>query len=373
MACTPPCTAAPMHRRTALVGVCLVALTMGCGERRPCGTQPGHGAAAAEYGVRRARETVAAMQVLGLRWSADPHDTDVFLLGYPNMGLAAIASADSPWMGDSSGLHHTYAEDFDGREATCDGDLRHLLDGRHSELTARALSADLDALLTLTQPTDVYTHAAFDGHPDHAEVYRQVVAALERSGKAVVLHSTLIHPEGTGDCMPLSAEQWPNPALTDNDPFARFTPALDVTAPPVPACAVRVEGTRWGPLGPPEELVEVPREMQEPDPERNLKWRAIARYASQVDCARRDDGSYHPSCGYMRAFVKRHEFFWTRRFGEVDRRDATGPVLVVGAHPDDEALGAAGIIASARAAGRRVFAAVVTLGDPRPPPAQPPR
>jgi hypothetical protein len=147
-----------MHRRTVLVGVCLMALTMGCGERRPCGTEPGHGAAAAEYGVRRAGETVAAMQVLGLRWSADPHDTD-------------------------------------------------------------------------------------------------------------------------------------------NDPFARFAPALDVTAPPVPACAVRVEGTRWGPLGPPDELVEVPREMQEPDPERNLKWRAIARYASQVDCARRDDGSYHPSCG----------------------------------------------------------------------------
>jgi LmbE family N-acetylglucosaminyl deacetylase len=75
----------------------------------------------------------------------------------------------------------------------------------------------------------------------------------------------------------------------------------------------------------------------------------------------------------MRAFVKRHEFFWTRRFGEVDHRDATGPVLVVGAHPDDEALGAAGVIASARAAGRRVFAAVVTVGDPRPTPAQPPR
>src|SRR5262249_9082432 len=98
-----------MHGRTVLVGVCLVGLTMGCGERRPCGAEPGHGAAAASYGVRRAGETVAAMQVLGLRWSKDPHDTEVFLLGYPNLGLTAIASAESPWMGDSSGLHHTYA------------------------------------------------------------------------------------------------------------------------------------------------------------------------------------------------------------------------------------------------------------------------
>ena len=105
--------------------------------------------------------------------------------------------------------------------------------------------------------------------------------------------------------------------------------------------------------------------MQVAEPDRNLKWRAIARYASQVDCTRREDGGYHVSCGYMRAFVKRHEFFWTRRFGDAAARDAAGPVLVVVAHPDDEALGAAGVIARARAAGRRVYVAVVTNGEGR--------
>ncbi len=40
-----------------------------------------------------------------------------------------------------------------------------------------------------------------------------------------------------------------------------------------------------------------------------------------------------------------------------------GPVLVVVAHPDDEALGMAGVIANARAAGRRVVVAVATNGD----------
>jgi LmbE family N-acetylglucosaminyl deacetylase len=43
--------------------------------------------------------------------------------------------------------------------------------------------------------------------------------------------------------------------------------------------------------------------------------------------------------------------------------DERGPLLVVAAHPDDEALGFAGIIATARAAGRRVVVAVVTNGD----------
>ena len=322
-------------------------------------------------GLRRDAESVAAMEVLGLRWSADPHRSDVLLLGYPDLGLTQIAAAESSWDGDGSGLHHTYGEDFDGVAATCNGDLRHLLDGRHAALTARALAADLDAVLDLTRPTDVYTHVDFDGHPDHAEVFRQVAAALARSRRRVELHAMLIHPQGTGDCMMLSAERWPNPPEGDHDPFARLTPALDVTAPPLPPCGIGVDGTSWGPLGPPDELVEVPQEMQAADPEHNLKWRAITRYVSQLDCARRDDGTYHPSCGYLRAFVKHHEFFWTRGFSDAAARDTAGPVLVIAAHPDDEALGAAGVIARTRAEGRRVYVAIVTNGEGRARPAAP--
>ena len=309
------------------------------------------------------------MEVLGLRWSDDPRHSDVFLLGYPDLGLTPIAAAESPWPDDLVGLHHTYAEDFDGGGATCNGDLRYLLDGRHSEFTARALAADLDTVIDLARPTDVYTHADFDGHPDHDEVSRQVAAALARSRRSAVLHTTLIHPQGTGDCMALSAERWPNPPLGDGGPFARFSPALEVTAPPLPPCAVGREGASWGPLGPPDELVEVPPEMEAAEPDHNLKWRVIGRYASQVDCTRRDDGGYPPSCGYMRAFVKRHEFFWTRPFGDAAAREPSGAVLVVVAHPDDEALGAAGVIARARAAGRRVYVAVVTNGEGRARPA----
>jgi LmbE family N-acetylglucosaminyl deacetylase len=350
---------------------CLALLATSCGERQPCGAPPGAASKAAALGLRRDAESVAAMEVLGLRWSADPRRSDVLLLGYPDLELTQIAAAESPWSDDAAGLHHTYAEDLDGVGATCNGDLRYLLDGRHAELTAQALAADLDAVIDLARPADVYTHADFDGHPDHDEVSRQVAAALARSRRGAVLHTTLIHPQGTADCMPLSAERWPNPPLGDADPFARFTPDLDVTAPPVPPCATSPEGASWGPLGPPDELMEVPPEMQAAEPDRNLKWRAIARYASQVDCTRRADGSYHASCGYMRAFVKRHEFFWTRLFGGTAARDAAGPVLVVAAHPDDEALGTAGVIARARAAGRRVYVAVVTNGEGRTQPAAP--
>jgi GlcNAc-PI de-N-acetylase len=103
--------------------------------------------------------------------------------------------------------------------------------------------------------------------------------------------------------------------------------------------------------------------MREPSAQKNLKWRVLAQYASQIDCGRDEHGVYHPSCGYLRAFVKRHEFFWTHRYGTAPTPAAPGAVLVVAAHPDDEALGAAGVIARAVADGRPVFVAVVTNGD----------
>lgn len=337
----------------------MLAVASGCHDRAPCGAAPGRAAIATTVGLTRGGETIRAMALLGLAWSADAAASDVLLLGYPNLRLQAIAAAAAPIADDVAGIHHTYAARGDG--PGCDGDLRFRLDARHGELVATSLAADLDAVVRLVRPTDVYTHVAFDGHPDHVEVFRQVAAALERAGFAGTLHGTLIHPEGTATCMGPSAEQWPNPPLAGHDPFARFTPDLDVTPPPTPPCAAGATGAAWGPDGPPDELVRVPLAMERLEPEQNLKWQVIARYASQVDCTRREHG-YHPSCGYMRAFVKRHEFFWTRRFGAAPP-PAGGPVLVVAAHPDDEALGAAGVIAAARSAGRRVVAAVVTNGD----------
>jgi LmbE family N-acetylglucosaminyl deacetylase len=271
---------------------------------RFCGAERGRPARVARLGIRRCRETIDGMALLGLGFSADPNASDLFLLGYPNYGLETIARTEVPWTGDATGLHRTYAA---GRARwRCEGDFSYLLRGRHSRLCAEDLANDLDDLLAVADPSDVYTHAEFDGHPDHAEVHRQLVAALHRRNRQVTLHSTLIHPAGTRGRMYESAFDWPNPAQGEvRTPFERFTPQLDFTPPPVD------HGTSWGPLGPPDQLVEVPPAMQDPDPKRNLKWQVIARYTSQLDCGRSGGSSYHPSCGYLRAFAKRIEFFWT--------------------------------------------------------------
>jgi LmbE family N-acetylglucosaminyl deacetylase len=270
-----------------------------------CGARPGWPARVARLGVRRGTETIAGMALLGLRFTRDPRSSDVFLLGYPNYGLERIARSDTLWEGDRTGLHRTYAAG--GERGRCDGDFGNLLRGRHSQLCAADLAKDLDDLLELVQPTDVYTHAEFDGHPDHAELHRQILAALRRHGRPATVHSTLIHPAGTADRMYESAYEWPNPPQgAVATPFDRFTPHLDFTAPS------GEDGAMWGPLGPPHEWVEVPPSMLEADPAKNLKLQAITRYVTQLDCRARG-GSYHPSCGYLRAFVKRSEFFWTLR------------------------------------------------------------
>jgi LmbE family N-acetylglucosaminyl deacetylase len=281
-----------------------------------CGAAAGANAGQARYGLIRDKETMSAMALLDVPWSASIAASRVFFLGYPDAALATIAKASTPWSGDRTGLHRTYAEDGDGANATCDGDFRFLLSGRHSQLSASDLAADVDALLTRVRPTDLYTHAGIDSHADHAEVYRQVVASLQRTKLAPTLHATLIYPEGGGggDC----PGEWPNPSLASvgGNPQARFTPTIDFTAPPKPSC-VGSRRLSWGSWGPPNEWVRVPASMQTSSEASNLKWQVLSKYQSQL-------ARCPFFCDFFRAFVKRREFFWTLPRPTIGR----GPVRV---------------------------------------------
>lgn len=271
------------------------------------GAASGNPAQTLRYGLRRTRETVAAMRELGLRWHPDARRSEVLFLGYRNGLLASVASSPEPVASDPTGLRRTYAGDPRRWRRSCRRDLSSQLRGRHAALAAADLAADVDALLALAEPDLVYTHAGFDGHPDHAALHDVVAAALARSRATVEVRTTLIHPEGTGERMYESAYEWPNPA-DGGDPEARFRPDLGFEPPPTPT------GPSWGPLGPPDELLETPSAMRERDPERNLKWRAIRCYRSQLPAMRDGSGRAHPAHGYLRAFVKRHEFFWRHPF-----------------------------------------------------------
>jgi LmbE family N-acetylglucosaminyl deacetylase/regulation of enolase protein 1 (concanavalin A-like superfamily) len=274
---------------------------------------PADAAGAAGYALMRDEEARNAVSVLGLTWSPNLSQTELIFLGYPGGRMRDVGSGDIPLENSVTGIQRTFANDFDGSNATCNGDFRYLLSGTHSVFTASALRADLDSLLAMTAPSDVYTHAAFDGHLDHAEIAKQIYAAVRRANRPARVHSTIQHPEGDTNCMGLSSARWPNPALQNNDPFARFTPSLDFAAPPANPCDEADASMSWGPMSAPNEFVDVPPSMQSTNEVTNKKWQAISRHESQIDCSNPDD--YHVNCGYMRAFVKRREFFWRYDYG----------------------------------------------------------
>ena len=281
-----------------------------------CGLAAGAGSDAAALGLRRDAETIAAMGELGLQWTTNLASTDIFFLGYPDARTTQVANSTTGITTDGTGLHTTYARASDGSSAdTCRGEFGYLLNGQHSTLDRVAFARDMDDLLELTQPADIYTHSTFEGHADHREVARQVIAAVIRSHGNITVHGTLIHPEGTDGCSTLSSFQWPNPAGdTTTDPGLRFTPALDFTAPPIPTCSSSPTSTSWGPAGAPTETPTVPTSMQAASEASNLKWKAISDYASQLNCEP-PGPNWHFSCGYMRAFVKDDEIFWAQQFG----------------------------------------------------------
>ena len=113
--------------------------------------------------------------------------------------------------------------------------------------------------------------------------------------------------------MSASAYTWPNPA-DDGNPLDRFAPTSDITPPPTPQCSAPT-GTSWGTLGPPNEMVLVPPDMRVTTEADNKKMQVILQYASQMKCTPDASGTYSSSCGYPRAFVKLHEWFWTRQVG----------------------------------------------------------
>ena len=234
---------------------------------------------AAGYGLLRDQEARTAMSTLGLTWSSNLGQTELIFLGFPGRRVPDLASADVPMTNAQSGVQRTYADDFDGNTATCNGDFRFLLSGTHSQFTSAAMRADLDSLLTVTGASDVYTHAAFDGHPDHAEIAKQVYAAVRRANRPMRVHSSIQHPQNDNDCQILSAARWPNPALQNNDPFARFTPWLDFTAPQANICNPADNTSNWGPMGAPNEWVDVPASMQTTSEDTNLKWQTISKHA----------------------------------------------------------------------------------------------
>lgn len=296
-------------------------VTNGASSRTPlegqvCGAAAGDPSAYANTALERAAESVSALGVLGgsaLPWTQNVDTTHVLFLGYPDGALATIAAGGT--YTDPTGLGHTFAADGDDDPATCNGDYAYLRSGGfgHAPLTSASLAYDLRTLLLQFAPTDVYTHAVFDGHSDHATVGRMVIAAIQSTGLTVSLHEGLVHETGDTNCMGPAALWWPNPENV-SDPDLRATPSEPFAAPAIFATSggyvndtgymTCPDGDQpvahdWGPLGAPTETPAVP--------DTTKKAQAIDAYQSQLGT--KGAASY----GYMKGFVKSDEILWTQQ------------------------------------------------------------
>ena len=224
-----------------------------------------------EDGLRRGAESVAGLELLGV-----PREHVVFL-GYPDGSLGRLPRFRAG---------ETYA---------LDGEYRFLRTGRHARRTRRNFARDVSDLVAAAEV--VYTHVPFDGHGGPRR-RRRAGARGGAPGHRGARHADA--PARRGRVLELSASRWPGPA---GDPAARFRPGEELEPPPSPACAEHPAERTWGPLGPPQVRIAVPARCGRTDEAANLKWRAIACHESQV-------GLGPVSAGYMRAFVRRQEFFW---------------------------------------------------------------
>ncbi|HEY3368838.1 MAG TPA: PIG-L family deacetylase [Symbiobacteriaceae bacterium] len=211
----------------------------------------------------RGRETMEVMRILGVP------QADVYFLGYPDSGLAAIyrSTTGKPWVQRFTQQHETYGATFQ--------DFHYLKYGVHAPYLKESVLADVEEIIRQSSPEDVYVTGEPDQHSDHKAAYWFVRDALAAVGSAAQLHTYLIHG-GPG---------WPWPA--GPTPREKFD-VHEVQGQQIP------KGIAWPPT---ERTPLSPQQAQ-------TKWTAIKAYGSQVEV----DHS-------LPGWVKAEEVFWSPNAG----------------------------------------------------------
>jgi LmbE family N-acetylglucosaminyl deacetylase len=232
-------------------------------------------------GYQREGETVAAMSLLGL---AEPN---IIFMGYPNGPMLNIynSTSDTTIFTSPAGQTKTY-----GNRGLGNSDFHSYWYGAAGDYNRATILQDMQDLLLIARPDDIYTTSQYDDHPDHKATYLFVVSALQElqtqgSGFRTRLHESLVHAP-CERCDPNYL--WPAPVFTPTQLFPK--PEFLNQTP-----------LDWNVI----ESLPVPVSMQSLDPSTNLKYQAISQYQSQL--------TFYGSSFYF-SFVKLNEFFWVTNY-----------------------------------------------------------
>ena len=231
-------------------------------------------------GLTREGETVSGAALLGLT------EPNIIFLGYGDRSILNIynSPSDTAIFTSDAGETKTYGTSGLGAK-----DFHSYLYGIPGDYNRKTIIQDIQDVLLIVRPDDIYTASKYDDHPDHRAVNLLLVNALEKlqkqgSGFNTTLHETLIHPPCSLCLLP---HRWPEPLVLPPVPFPQpeflYQSPLD-----------------WNLR---ESLI-VPLPMQSADPNTNLKYQTISQHHSQTQYDSDD----------LFSFVKLDEFFWTSKF-----------------------------------------------------------
>jgi len=224
-----------------------------------------------DVGLTRENEAVEART----RFIGTSED-DLIFLGYPDGYLASLLDA-YPNPGDvlttTNGQSATHGDRGLGRT-----DYHFYRFGSHGDYNGAEVLQDLDAILAIYRPDDIYTTSSFDAHPYHAATYtfvrRAIVARMAAdSTYSPTLHTTIVHWADDST--------WP----------ASMDPQTDMVEPP----NLSETGLSWNVR----ESLEVPLAMQSTNLDTNPKYLALNEHQSQGGAS-----------GNLDDFIHRDEVFW---------------------------------------------------------------
>ncbi|MGC8777478.1 MAG: PIG-L deacetylase family protein [Candidatus Caldatribacteriaceae bacterium] len=118
---------------------------------------------AVELGYRRQKESLAALQTLGI-----PRE-NVFFLGYPDQGLALLWTE-----------HWSSSNPYFSRFTRNWMDSYFTSYRPGSPYSGESLTVELESIISRTRPTIIITASPFDRHPDHWATYNFTMYALEK-------------------------------------------------------------------------------------------------------------------------------------------------------------------------------------------------
>ena len=274
------------------------------------------------YGLKRQSESVAAMELLGLR------PEDVIFLGYPGdtrelLYLMNNYQTRQEAYTSTAGARATY-----GAHGLGSRDFHSWLTGKPALYNGLNLHLDLEQLIKAFRPEHLYTSSRFDEHPEHRAVYYFLVRALQSiqlddPSYAPTLHTAVIHDVTANayddfwerDKYPPTIsvdfkgdDFWPVPTNNSESGDGDEDSLLQSTPPP----NLWRTSLAWSNV----ERFPVPLSMRTNNLENNLKYQVLRKYASQA-------------IRYLAPFCKQDEIFWQEDLPRTRLLALAPPILML--------------------------------------------